>query len=116
MSDVSGVAVVDGIDIDAVAAAVRACPGVSDLSGGRLGDVASYLPGRRVPGVVVEPTALSIQVRARWGVPAADLLAQITVALAVLRHGRPLDVVVADVDDPPDLPEPYPPTFTEASI
>ena len=48
-----GDAIVYGIDVDAVAAAVRACPGVSGLDGGRYGDVTTYLPGRAVAGVVV---------------------------------------------------------------
>ncbi len=115
-------AVVNGIDIDAVAAAVRACPGVADLTGGRLGDVASYLPGRRVSGVLVETSLLTVQVRSHWGVPADALLSQIELALLLLRHGRPLHVVVADIDDPPDerapvLPSPaLAPTLTEPML
>ena len=38
---------------DEVAAAVAAAPGVSRLSGGHLGGVGTYLPGRRVTGVVL---------------------------------------------------------------
>ena len=45
-----GSAVIDGIDIDAVAAAVRGCAGVAGLDGGQFGEVASYLPGRKVAG------------------------------------------------------------------
>jgi len=39
---------VDGVNVDAVASAVRSCPGVDDLATGALGSVASYLPGRTV--------------------------------------------------------------------
>lgn len=96
-------AVVDGINVDTVASAVSACAGVSALYGGRISEVASYLPGRRVSGVVVDPDALTIQVRARWGVPAADVFDQINAVLAPLHVGRPINVVVADIDDPPSL-------------
>ena len=48
-----GLAVIDGVDVDAVAAAVPGCAGVAALDGGPFGEVVSYLPGRRVTGVVV---------------------------------------------------------------
>jgi hypothetical protein len=45
-----------GSAADAVAAAVRAVPGVHDLHPGAPGEVATYLPGRRVLGVrLLEP-------------------------------------------------------------
>jgi hypothetical protein len=94
-------AVVDGINVDAVAAAVQACPGVCGLDGGRFGEVASYLPGRRVQGVAVGRDSVTVQVRSRWGVPAADLLSQITAVLTPLIAGRRVEVVVADIDEPP---------------
>ena len=94
-------ALVDGIDIDAVAAIVRGCAGVSALDGGRFGEVASYLPGRTVPGVAVDDSRIRVQVRSQWGVPAADLAAVITAALAPLAGPRPVDVAIADIDDPP---------------
>ena len=93
-------AVVDDVNVDAVARAVQACAGVSALSGGRFGGVASYLPGRRVPGVNVRSDAVEIQVRARWGVSARDLYSQIASVLAPVIDRR-IDVVVADIDDPP---------------
>lgn len=92
---------IDGIDVDAVAAAVRACAGVSALDGGPFGETASYLPGRTVPGVVSGDGRVRVQVRSRWGLPAADLAALIGAALAPLTGSRPVDVVIADIDDPP---------------
>jgi len=94
-------AVIDGVDIDAVAAAVRACPAVEDLDGGRVGEVATYLPGRRVPGVQVGSDTVLVQVRGRWGVPAVEVATQIRRALAALTAGRRIDVVLADLGDPP---------------
>jgi uncharacterized alkaline shock family protein YloU len=96
-------AVIDGINVDDVAAAVQACPGVSGLDGGRFGEVASYLPGRRVQGVAVRTYSVTVQVRSRWGVSAPDLLSQITAALTPLIGVRRVEVVVADIDEPPAL-------------
>jgi hypothetical protein len=98
-------ALVDGIDIDAVAAIVRGCAGVSALDGGPFGEVTSYLPGRTVPGVAVDDNRIRVQVRSKWGVPASDVAALITAALAPLAGPRAVDVAIADIDDPPvDLP------------
>jgi hypothetical protein len=94
-------ALVDGIDIDAVAAMVRGCAGVSALDGGPFGEVASYLPGRTVPGVAIDESRIRVQVRSEWGVPATDVAAVITAALAPLAGRRLVDVAIADIDDPP---------------
>jgi hypothetical protein len=99
--DMLGAAVVDGVDIDAVAAVVRRCAGVSALDGGPFGEVASYLPGRTVPGVAVGDGRIRVQVRSKWGVPATDLAALIAAELAPLAGPRPVDVAIADIDDPP---------------
>ena len=78
------------------------------LDGGQFGEVASYLPGRKVAGVVVSGGRVSVQVRSRWAVPAPDLAALITAALAPLTGHRPVDVVIADIDDPPGTPPAQP--------
>jgi hypothetical protein len=102
----SGSAVIDGIDVEAVAAAVRACSGVSGLDGGPFSGVASYLPGRKVEGIVVRDGRVIVQVRSRWGVPAPELAVMITAMLAPLTGNRPVDLVIADIDDPPGAPAP----------
>jgi hypothetical protein len=99
--DAPRAALVDGIDVDVVAAIVQGCTGVSALDGGPFGEVASYLPGRTVPGVAVDADRIRVQVRSEWGVPAADVAALITAALAPLAGQRPVDVAIADIDDPP---------------
>jgi hypothetical protein len=96
-------AIVDGIDVDAVAGAVRACRGVSDLTDGRFGDATSYLPGRRLTGVAVRGGTVRVSVRARWGVSASDLLDQITLALTPIVADRQIEVVIAEIDNPPGL-------------
>jgi len=98
-------AVVDGVNVDAVAAAVLGCAGVAGMDGGRFGEVASYLPGRKVPGVVVSGGRVRVQIRSRWAVPAPDLAALVTAVLAPLTGSHPVDLVIADIDDPPGTPE-----------
>ena len=95
-------AVVDGVDVDAVAAEVRECDGVSGLDGGPYHEVATYLPGRTVDGVAVGGGRVQVQVRSRWGVEAPLLATLIKTMLAPLTGARPVDVTVADIDDPPD--------------
>jgi hypothetical protein len=101
----AGHAIIEGIDVDAVAAAVQACPGVSGLHGGRYGEVTTYLPGRAVRGVVVGGGRIRVQVRSAWGTKAPSLAAVITAALGPLTGNRPVDVAIADIDDPPFAPD-----------
>ena len=105
-----GAALFDSMEIDAVAAIVRGCAGVSALDSGPFGEVASYLPGRIVPGVAVDDSRIRVQVRSEWGVPATDVAAQITAAVAPLAGPRPVDVTIADIDDPRPLSPPGWPT------
>lgn len=100
----SALALTGGVDVDAAAAAVRGCAGVAGLDGGRFGEVASYLPGRTVAGVVVSASRVLVQVRSRWGIPAPALAAAITRALRPVTGNRPVDIVIADIDDPPGTP------------
>ncbi len=104
ISGMPGHAVIDDVDVDAVAAAALACVGVAGLDSGQFGEVASYLPGRKVPGVVVSGGRVLVQIRSQWGIPAPDLAALITTVLAPLTGRKPVDVVVADIDDPPSRP------------
>ncbi|MEV4467650.1 hypothetical protein AB0J51_29000 [Micromonospora echinofusca] len=93
-------AVVDGVDVDLVAAAVRGCPAVADLVGGSPSGAATYLPGRRIDGITVTDGAVLIQVRSRWE-PATALAAQIRRAAGAVAPLHRLDVIVADIEDPP---------------
>jgi len=92
--------VVDGVDVDAVAAAARGCTAVDDLCSGAWGGVVSYLPGRQVAGVRVTRDHVVISVRARWGIPVSELAAQIRAAVTSLVAPRRVDVVVADLAEP----------------
>lgn len=92
-----GPPVVDGVDLDAVAAAARSCAAVDDLCPGPWGGVVTYLPGRQVPGVRVASDHVVISVRGRWGVPVGELAGQVRAAVTPLAGGRRVDLVVADL-------------------
>lgn len=98
-----GSAVVAGLDVDRLAAAVAACPAVADLSGGLLGSVGTYLPGRRVPGIVVHdrgtpPPSIEVHVMARYGPALAEVESQVRAALAMAAPNSPVDLVIDDID------------------
>lgn len=112
-----GSSVIDGVDVDGVAAALLGCAGVAGLDGGRFGDMTSYLPGRKVEGVVVGGGRVKVQIRAWWTVPVPELAARIRTILRPLTGSRPVDVVVADIDDPPSPPDfTHPPESPAASV
>lgn len=95
-------AVVDGVDLDAVATAVRACSAVADLYTGPTAEsVATYLPGRRISGLKLARDAVTIQVRSLWDVPAVRVAEQIRPAVRPYVGGRRIDVVIADLTPPP---------------
>lgn len=100
MTGPAGTALIDGIDVDAVAAAVRSCPAVDDLDGGPLEGVATYLPGRRVAGIRISDSRVEVHVRGVWSVPVAEVARQIRSVLAGLTGGRVIDVVLSDIADP----------------
>ncbi|MCP2322937.1 hypothetical protein HDA40_001444 [Hamadaea flava] len=87
----------DDVDVDAIAEAVRRCPGVEDLYAGSPAELATYLPGRRVVGVRVAESAVSVQIQVRWGRPIPEIAAAVRTAVAPLAGGRPVDVLVADL-------------------
>lgn len=84
-----------------VARAVAACPDVARLSEGVVAEVASYLPGRRVPGVRVDDEGVDVHIVARWGRPLPDVGEAVAAAVTPLSGGRPVRVFVDDLDGPP---------------
>lgn len=88
---------------DRIAAAVVAVPGVAALHPGMFGEVATYLPGRRVAGVRVREHGVDVHVSVRFGVPIRQVAERIQTAVAAIESG-PIaitveDVVPADTDD-----------------
>ncbi|MFY0407966.1 hypothetical protein [Solicola sp. PLA-1-18] len=47
---------------DAIVESVRSVPGVAGLHGGAFGEVATYLPGRRVTGVRLTPAGVEVHI------------------------------------------------------
>ena len=87
-------------DADGIAAAVLACPGVVGLHGGVFGEVATYLPSRRVIGVQVAADRVAVHITARLGDPVQLVAAGVRAVTEPLACGWPVDVVVEDVDQP----------------
>lgn len=88
-------------DPDAIAAAIATCPSVSGLSGGIAGEIATYLPGRRVTGVRLTTDKVEVHVIARYGCTLHEVDAEVRGAVAAAAPGvGKVDVVVADVEDP----------------
>jgi uncharacterized alkaline shock family protein YloU len=88
------------VDVDAVAEAVGAVPGVSGLSAGSVPEVATYLPGRRVAGVRVADGEFEIHVKARWGRTLPEVVQEVRAAVAPLVGGRAVSVHVDDIELP----------------
>ncbi len=82
--------------VDVIAAAVRAVPGVANLHTGAFGEVATYLPGRRVGGIRLLPGRCEVHVVIRWGSPVLATAAAIRAAAAASVTG-PVDVTIEDV-------------------
>lgn len=96
------------IDVaDRVAAAVLAVPGVRALHAGVAGEVATYLPGRRVNGVRVRETGCAVHVVLEWGVPLHETT-DLVRAAARTHVGGPVDVTVEDVVGPDAPPADQP--------
>lgn len=85
-----------------VAHAIQAHPAVAAMSGGAYGTVATYLPGRRVPGVVIgdgdEPTVISVVLR--FGAPVAATAHELRRIVAGESGATRVDVVVTDLEMP----------------
>lgn len=83
-------------EADSFAGQVLSCPGVAALS-----DAArTYLPGRTVPGIVLEPDHVQVHVVLQYGTPVKNLVAQLAWKLSALMAGRALTVHVQDITMP----------------
>jgi uncharacterized alkaline shock family protein YloU len=86
-----------GKEAEQIATAVSAVPGVAALSGGRLGGVGTYLPGRRVTGVVLREDDLEVHVVGRYGVPVAEIAAEVRQAAEPYVGDRTVHVIIEDL-------------------
>jgi hypothetical protein len=96
--------VVDGVNIDAVHTAVSNCPGVAAVGSGTLAALTTYLPGRRIPGIRINPDSVELEIVADWDATAAHIASEIRVAVAGLADGRRIDITIADIVLPGEQP------------
>lgn len=90
----------EAVDAGAVAERAEQCRSVARLSGGQFGEVATYLPGRRVRGVRLAGGHVEVHVVACWGARVADVAAEVRATVGPVAGGLPIDVHVDDVDLP----------------
>ncbi|NYE34974.1 hypothetical protein F4692_000078 [Nocardioides cavernae] len=88
---------------DRVAAAVLAVPGVHDLHGGVLGEVATYLPGRRVNGIRLLDGVTQVHLVLEWDAQMAATVDQVRSAVAAIVPGA-VHLAVEDVAGPEQAP------------
>jgi hypothetical protein len=81
---------------EAVAAVVRSVPDVHDLHGGAFGEVATYLPGRRVQGVRLTDDGVELHIVTRGASPLMFTVEHVRDAVRPLVTGR-IDVTVEDI-------------------
>jgi hypothetical protein len=82
-------------DADRIAAAVRACRLIAGLDSGRYGEIATYLPGRRVNGVRIRPDSVTVGVVGRYPATTTEIDACVRAAVGPL--DRPLHVHIGDL-------------------
>lgn len=85
--------------VDVVVAAVLAVPGVHDLHAGVAGEVATYLPGRRVNGIRMREPGCSVHVALHWGAPVIGTTDAVRDAVRPYVSG-PVDITVEDILPP----------------
>lgn len=97
---------------DAVAGAVLAVPGVTSMHGGAFGEVATYLPGRRVTGVRTQVDRVEVHVVIAPDIRVLEVAERIHAAVAPLVR-TPVGVFIEDIgpidtlyrtDPPPTSP------------
>jgi hypothetical protein len=83
---------------ESVAAAVLRCRAVARLHAGPFNAITSYLPGRRVVGVAVTPSAVTVGVVGRYPATVAEIAAQARAAVCTVLPGVVVNVAVEDID------------------
>jgi hypothetical protein len=80
---------------DRIAEAVSGVPGVARLTPG---PVATYLPGRIVPGVAVRDGEIAVSIVARYGRSLVELAEQVRAATRRVAQGMRVEVMIDDVE------------------
>lgn len=77
---------------------MTALPSVAGLHSGRFGEIATLLPGRRIPGVRIRPDEITVGVTGRY--PATVTRISLDVRGAVGPVDRPVHVRIGDFAAP----------------
>ncbi len=93
------------IDADVVAVAARSCRSVAGLSSGPFGDVATYLPNRRIIGVRETADHLEVRIVAIWVPSLSQVGEQVRAAVRPVAGTLPVDVFIDDIESPTYMPE-----------
>ncbi|GAA3753203.1 putative alkaline shock family protein YloU [Spinactinospora alkalitolerans] len=80
-----------------IAARVRACADVLDLSAGAFNTVATPVPGGRIDGVALRTDTVEIGVVVRYGRPLPEIATEIRAAVAPMVPDRAVHVSIEDV-------------------
>lgn len=83
-------------DAERIAAAVTAVKGVAGLHGGMFGEVATYLPGRRVSGIRIGADRVDVHVSLALDAPVRQTATAIQRAVSAITD-LPVDVTVEDL-------------------
>lgn len=84
---------------DLVAAAALGVPGVAGLHAGSFGEAATYLPGRRVPGVRLRDDIAEVHVTVVYGAPVLQTAEKVRAAVGPL-VSTPVEVSIEDIVPP----------------
>lgn len=95
-----------GQPADQIAAATLAVPGVVALHSGTYGQVATYLPGRKVDGIRIGEQTAEVHVVLDYAAPLRETADLIRAAVEPLT-GTPVDVTIEDLG-PDDTAAPPP--------
>lgn len=91
------------VDAQAVVAAALGSPLVAALFPGGTVEIATYLPGKRIPGVRVRERELEVHVVACWGVCLTQVAEDVRRLVTPVAGGLPVAVYVDDVEAPQGL-------------
>lgn len=87
-----------GVDVDEVVRIVLSCPSVARMAPGTAVEVATYFPGRRVPGVRLVDDAVEVHVVAHYGQRLPDVGDEVRRALADVVGGHRVEIFIDDLD------------------
>ena len=89
---------------EVVADAVTSVRGVVSTHSGMFGEVGTYLPGMRIPGIRIDGDTVEVHVAVAYGTDLSDIAAAIRSRVSALTSARVVDVCVEDIVAPQSIP------------